>query len=181
MGTRSPNMSIYIPSSGEDLYAPPFLAGMMNVDAHDHSGAPNNGVQIGTDGIQDGAITPDKLSQQIIIIDTVQTTNATPASIAIVDVPESSAVTITGRLIALSSDATKALGCDFFGVFRRGTGGNVTEMGTQVVDTNGNFTTANFTMVADTGNQQVKLTCTGEMATTINWRVAYNTLVLPVV
>ena len=181
MGTRSPNMSIYIPARGEDLYSTAFFAGMMNVDAHDHSGAPENGVQIGTDGIQDGAITPAKLSQQIIIIDTVQTTDATPTAIDTVDVPESSAVTIEGRLIALSADATDSLGCDFFGVFRRGTGGNVVEIGSQVIDTNSNFATASFSLVADVGNQEVTLTCTGEAATTINWRVAYNILVLPVV
>lgn len=180
MGTRSPNMSIYIPARGEDLYSTAFFAGQMNIDAHDHSGAPENGVQIGTDGIQDGAITPAKLSQQIIIIDTVQTTDATPTSIATVDVAESSAVTITGRLIALSADATKSLGCDFFGVFRRGTGGNVVEIGSQVIDTNSNFSTANFTLVPDTGTQEVKLTCTGEGGTTINWRVAFNTLDYPV-
>src|SRR5689334_19207146 len=60
MGLRSPNMSIYITERGEDLYATAFLAGQMNIDAHDHSGAPENGVPISGSGIQDGSITPPK-------------------------------------------------------------------------------------------------------------------------
>lgn len=66
MGEILPNMSIYVPSPGETNYADSFLLGMQNVDAHDHSGGSNNGVQISATGIQNGAITRDKLNNNVI-------------------------------------------------------------------------------------------------------------------
>ncbi len=65
MGTTTPNIGIYIPSAGETNYDQSFLAGMMNVDLHDHSGGPNKGVKISTSGIDDGSITYPKLAPDI--------------------------------------------------------------------------------------------------------------------
>lgn len=180
MGNRTPNMSIYVPTSGEDLYGRSFQAGLLNIDAHDHSGAPDNGVQIGTDGIQDGAITPEKLSQQIIVEATVQTTGNTPTQIAAISVPESSAVTITGRLVCLRDTATESAGGIFSGTFHRATGGSVTQVGFNIVDMNDDSSgTPSFDLVADTGNEAVSLQCTGEAAKTFNWKVAYNVITWP--
>jgi len=180
MGTRTPNMSIYTPSNGEDLYGRAFAQGLLNIDAHNHSGAPDNGVQIGTDGIQDGAITPKKLSNQIIVEATVQTTNATPTQIAAVAVAESSAVTITGRVIALRNDATESCGGDFMCVFHRPTGGSVTQVGVVYVNFNEDSSGApSFNVVADVGNEAASLQVTGEGGKTFNWKVAYNILSWP--
>lgn len=65
MGTTTPNIGIYIPSAGETNYDQSFLAGMMNVDQHDHSGGPNKGVQIVASGIADGSVTFPKLANNI--------------------------------------------------------------------------------------------------------------------
>ncbi len=137
-------------------------------------------MQIGTNGIQDGAITPAKLSQQIIVEATVQTTNATPTQIAGVPVAESSAVTITGRIVALRDDATECLGGDFMGVFHRPTGGSVAIVGTNQVTLNDDSAgTPTFDLVADVGNESVSLQCTGEVGKTFNWKVAYNIISWP--
>lgn len=180
MGNRTPNMSIFVPTSGEELYSRSFSQGMSNIDTHDHSGAPDNGVQIGTDGIQDGAITPAKLSEQIIVEATVQTTDATPTQISAVPVDESSAVTIVGRLIGLRNDATESIGGQFYGTFHRPTGSSVSLVGSLVIDLNEDSSgSPSFTIIADTGNEAASLTVTGEAAKTFNWKVAYNTTELP--
>lgn len=65
MGQITPNMGIYIPAAGETNYDAPFAAGMINIDQHDHSGAPNKGVPIATSGIADGSITYNKLNANV--------------------------------------------------------------------------------------------------------------------
>ena len=65
MGDVTPNMGIFIPSSGEDLYRASYAGGQNNIDLHQHTGAPDGGLPIGSDGLQDEAITPDKLSLQV--------------------------------------------------------------------------------------------------------------------
>ncbi len=66
MGQVTPNMGIYIPSAGETNYDAPFAAGMINVDQHDHSGAPNKGVPIATTGLVDGSVTYPKLNANVV-------------------------------------------------------------------------------------------------------------------
>jgi hypothetical protein len=65
MGQVTPNMSIYIPAAGETNYDASFLAGMINVDQHDHSGPPDNGVPIASSGIADGSVTFSKLNANV--------------------------------------------------------------------------------------------------------------------
>lgn len=65
MGTTTPNISIYIPAAGETNYDASFAAGMVNIDQHDHSGAPNKGVPIAASGIAAGAVTFDKLNANV--------------------------------------------------------------------------------------------------------------------
>lgn len=65
MGQTTPNMSIYVPAAGETNYDQSFLAGMLNVDAHDHSGGPTNGVPISTTGIADDSVTYQKLNSNV--------------------------------------------------------------------------------------------------------------------
>lgn len=180
MGTKTPNMSIYKPASGEDLYNANFQLGLDNVDAHDHSGAPNNGVQIGTNGIQDGAITPEKLSEQILRQVTATTTNATPTTAVAIPIAESSAVTIEGRFIGLRNDATESVGGNFLGIFHRPTGGNVAIVGSNIVNVNDDSSgSPTFALTADIGTQSVLLQCVGEAAKTFDWTVVYNVLEEP--
>lgn len=180
MGTKTPNMSIYKPANGEDLYNPSYQLGMDNIDAHDHSGAPDNGVQIGTNGIQDGAITPAKLSDQILQQATATTTSATPTEIVSIPIDESSAMTITGRYIALRSDATECAGGQFFGVFHRATGGVVTLVPVTLTDSNDDSSgTPSISLFADVPNEAVSIRCTGEAAKTFVWKLVYNVLSQP--
>lgn len=65
MGDVTPNMSIFIPSSGEELYRASYSTGQGNIDLHRHTGAPSGGLQLISDSLEDGAITPDKLSIQV--------------------------------------------------------------------------------------------------------------------
>ena len=65
MGTTTPNMSIYIPADGETNYGTSFANGMLNVDAHDHSGAPDNGVPLSASGLAAGSVTRDKLNANV--------------------------------------------------------------------------------------------------------------------
>jgi hypothetical protein len=180
MGQRTPNMSIYVPLNGEDLYGRSFAAGLSNIDSHNHSGAPDNGVPIGTNGIQDGAITPEKLSNQIIVENTTSTSNATPTQIAAVNVPESSAVTITGRFVALRDTATEAVGGTFRGEFHRPTGGSVAIIGVAQVDLDEDSSgSPTLNLVADTGNEAASIQVVGEVGKIFNWKVAYNVLSVP--
>lgn len=66
MGTTTPNIGIYIPAAGETNYDAAFAAGMMNIDQHNHTGGPNNGVQLSGASIDAGAITFDKLNANVV-------------------------------------------------------------------------------------------------------------------
>ena len=65
MGTVTPNIGIFLPDAGEKNYAASFAAGMINVDQHDHSGAPNKGLPISSAGIDAGAITYTQLNANV--------------------------------------------------------------------------------------------------------------------
>lgn len=180
MGQRTPNMSIYKPASGETVYDPAFSSGLDKIDSHDHSGGPDNGVQIGTSGIEDGAITPDKLSDEILAEATVQTTDATPTEIVSISVAESQAVVVSGRIVALRDSATEAVGANFWGCIHRPTGGSVQLVGFPSVDIVENSSgNPFFQIVADTGNEAVSLRCVGEAGKTIDWHVVYNSVFQP--
>lgn len=66
MGQTTPNMSIYIPAAGETNYDASFAVGMMNVDQHNHTGGPDNGVLISTGAIADGSVTYQKLAANVV-------------------------------------------------------------------------------------------------------------------
>lgn len=179
MGTRTPNMSIFQPASGEEVYGAAFNAGLQNIDQHDHSGAPDNGVPIGTDGIQDGAITPEKLSQQILQQVTAQTTSATPVEATSIPIAESSASTISGRFVALRDDATESAGGDFIALFHRTTGGSVSLVGLSINLYDDSTGTPSVDLVADTINEACSLQCVGEAAKVFNWVIVYNVISQP--
>lgn len=182
-GTRTPNMSIYKPAVGEQVYDPAFAAGLDKIDSHDHSGAKDKGVLIGTSGIEDGAITPAKLSEEIISEVTVQTTNGVATEAVSIPVALSTSVTVTGRFVGLTkTSAAKAVGGEFAGSFYRTNASSITQVGVSLVSTNENYAatpTVALTLVADTGNQAVSIRVTGVAATAIDWHLAYNVLKQP--
>lgn len=63
--TVTPNMGIYIPTDGQTNYGASFAAGMANVDLHDHTGGPNNGVVLPTGAFADHSITGVKLNANV--------------------------------------------------------------------------------------------------------------------
>lgn len=177
MGRTLPNMSIYVPEDGEELYSEDFLEGMENVDAHRHTGAPNDGAQIGTAGIEDGAITPDKLSFTVFTEATLQTTDATPSNIASIAVDEGVGVAIEGFIYGHKADGTAMLWGGFVGGFRRQAGGNVVAVDSPVLNQGEDFSgSPSYNLVANTGDQSVKIQVTGLAATTINWKVRYEAI-----
>ena len=66
MGQTTPNIGIYIPAAGETDYDQSFAAGMINIDQHDHSGGPNKGLPIATEGLGDFSVTFDKLNANVV-------------------------------------------------------------------------------------------------------------------
>lgn len=66
MGTTTPNIGLYIPADGETNYGTAFANGMLNLDTHDHSGAPNNGVPLSASGLAPGSVTADKLNANVL-------------------------------------------------------------------------------------------------------------------
>ncbi len=66
MGQTTPAIGIFIPAAGEDGYDQSFAAGMINVDQHDHSGGPNKGLPIATEGLGDFSVTFDKLNINVV-------------------------------------------------------------------------------------------------------------------
>ena len=65
MGNTTPNIGVYIPSAGETGYDASFASGMINVDQHDHSGAPNKGVPIASAALADNSVTFSKLDANV--------------------------------------------------------------------------------------------------------------------
>ena len=65
MGMTTPAIGIYIPAAGETNYSQSFAAGMYNIDQHDHSGEPNKGLPIATEGLGNGSVTYPKLNANV--------------------------------------------------------------------------------------------------------------------
>jgi hypothetical protein len=65
MGNVTPNMSIYVPAAGETNYESSFTAGMMNIDQHNHTGGPNNGVLLDSQSFAPGSVTFNLLNPNV--------------------------------------------------------------------------------------------------------------------
>ena len=180
MGQRTPNMSIYKPATAEEAYGPSFASGLDNIDGHDHTGGPNKGKRLGTDSILDGAITPEKLSNEILAEAILETTGATPAEIVSIPMAESSGIMIQGKLFALRDNTTECAWGTFEAGFRRPTAGSVTAVGANIVNIVDDSSGApNFQLVADTTNEAVSLQCIGEAGKNFDWHITYNVVQQP--
>jgi hypothetical protein len=116
MGAVTPNMSIYIPAAGETNYDAPFSAGMINIDQHNHTGGPNNGVLLTGASFSPGSVTytilnanvadnatgigthTGGLANQLYLLGILASIfqNATPTGLLAKNGSTASAVTITG-------------------------------------------------------------------------------------
>jgi hypothetical protein len=176
MGTRTANMSIYLPSPGETIYDQKFQTGMQYIDQHNHTGAPQNGVKLGTGSILDESITPDLLDVRVGKEVITSTTSATPVVISAIPISEGEVITVRGQFSFVRDDTTEGGGGTFLACFRRPSGGNVTIIGTADIvikeDSSGSPT---MTVTADVGTQTIHLNCVGEAAKNFNWIVFYNT------
>lgn len=86
MGQTTPNIGIFIPAAGEKNYDQSFAAGMVNVDQHDHSGGPNKGLPIATEGLGAFSVTFDKLNVNVVDPTTgVGTSGVFPNQIVMLD------------------------------------------------------------------------------------------------
>ena len=107
MGTQTPNIGIYIPAAGETNYDQSFASGMVNIDQHDHSGGPNKGMPIATNGLGAFSVTFDKLNANVVDPTTgVGVSGALPNQIVMLDplksifqlAPASGFLTIDGTI-----------------------------------------------------------------------------------
>lgn len=175
MPTVTPNMSIFIADSGQISFQEAFKAGMEKIDAHDHSGAPYNDVQIGTSGLQDGCVTEAKLAATINTTITGTTTDGTLTQLGTIAVADSKMVTVTGRFTGLNATSLdEGIGGTFEASYYRPLAGDVTVLGAPVININKNFTgTATFSLSADTVNETIDINVTGEAGKTVKWTATY--------
>jgi hypothetical protein len=122
-----------------------------------------------------GARLPDA---DTFYIATVQSTDATPNSIFIIDIPENSAMLVTGHVVAARSDMSAALGATFTAVFRRQTGGNVVE--SVDITTVGEDSAGAPTFAIGAHNADpvyvANFVYTGVAAQTWNWKATYRVI-----
>lgn len=91
MPTVSPNMGLAIWNLATDLYNHDQLAdNFAKLDFHDH--APGRGLQIGTEGIKDGAITAAKMAEGA---NSIQNGSITPAKFATLPAAKAYKTTVT--------------------------------------------------------------------------------------
>ncbi|MFO7745431.1 MAG: hypothetical protein R6V36_08610 [Psychroflexus sp.] len=102
----------------------------------------------------------------------VQTTDATVTTLVGITVNEDEAITLSGTITMAEDDHSNALGGDFIITARRATAGNVTLIGSPVVNVNSS-SAATFDCDVDTGTQTVRVRVTGVAATTYNWVTQY--------
>jgi hypothetical protein len=102
------------------------------------------------------------------------TTDNTATVVYAHPVAELGAVNMTVRTLGLRSDATEAIRSTVNSGFRRAAAGNVTEIGsdTAIASAEDSSGTPTVTLVANTSNQTVDVTVTGESAKTFYWEIA---------
>lgn len=66
MGVSTPNIGLYLPANGEEVYGASFAVGMNYLDLHDHSGPPHGGVPLSASSLVPGSITGSLLGPTVI-------------------------------------------------------------------------------------------------------------------
>ena len=98
----------------------------------------------------------------------VTTANNTATNVASIVVDEDQVITLKGFVVGNQDDFSDACGGDYLITARRASGGNVTLIGSAIVNVNSS-STATFTADVDTGTQTVRVRVTGITAETWNW------------
>jgi len=103
----------------------------------------------------------------------IQTTNNTPQVLASVFLNQSESITLSGTITAAQDDHSNMVGGNFLICARRAVGGNVTLVGSPVINM-ASSSTALFTCVVNTISQTVQLSITGVLGETYNWVCTYS-------
>lgn len=101
-----------------------------------------------------------------------QTTNATLTTLASILLNVTETITVIGTITGAQSDHSNAVGGNFTITARRAAAGNITLVGTEIVNVNSS-SSATFTVSVNTGTQSVLIQITGVAATTYNWVTTY--------
>lgn len=109
---------------------------------------------------------------------TATTMDATPTVLISIVVADSTMITIEAIINGLYSTFADCIGGNALVTAYRPSGGNVTLVGSPVINTN-TTSTADITATVDTGTQTVQVLVTGVAAQTWNWKGIYQSLVSP--
>jgi len=115
-------------------------------------------------------------TKEVVVIDPVQTTNATPLVAYSIPVKQNRAITVKASFVASVSDFSNCASGDGTATFRRQTGNlartNITTAGL-LLNILGDFLLSQPTvdLVANTTTQAVDVTVTGKLGLTVNWNI----------
>lgn len=109
-----------------------------------------------------------QLNQKISKSYQLQTLNATTTTMMSISTISNTGFTIKASLVGIKSDYTKVYGSEMYAVFKNN-GGTLTQISTTDVTAKTDFATATSTI--DFSGTDVRVRVTGEAATTINWNL----------
>ncbi len=107
------------------------------------------------------------------IVYTGQTSDATVTTIYSFPVQELECITLSGIISGSNTAKSDSCGGNFTITARRASGGNVTLIGSAVVNVN-STSSATFTCDVDTSTQSIRVRVTGLAATTYDWKINAN-------
>ena len=116
----------------------------------------------------DGISTGYSDSQWHIRQSELQTTNATPTALVTIPLVEGEMITINATINGFQSDFTDACGATCVMTCYRPTGGNVTQVGEEIINVN-STSTAVISADVDTGTQSMIIYAAGVTSETWNW------------
>lgn len=102
----------------------------------------------------------------------LQTSGNTAQTLASVTLNESESITLSGTITAAKDDHTDMVGGNFLICARRSSGGNVTLIGSPVINVESS-SAASFTCDVDVSTQTVRIRITGVVGETYNWTCSY--------
>lgn len=111
-------------------------------------------------------------------VGTASTTDATKTSIASLNMEEGVVMFVEAMVSGTKSDQSSVGGAFITGLFKRATGGNVTQVGDTEMRAAQLSGTWNVEFTADTSNQQIDIDVTGATATAISWKADVKYLVI---
>ncbi len=103
----------------------------------------------------------------------LQTSNSTMQTLAAIVVNQAESITLTGTITAAQNDHSNMVGGDFLICARRASGGNVTLIGSPIVNVESS-SAATFTCDVDTSTQAVRIRISGISSTIYNWACTYS-------